>query len=366
MSDGKRGHGERFEMTGLELCAPNLYVPPILLREMEPGQVMAEPFDVPAGILHRAPAKFLKLQLDDTLLSENLLRPDRSAQPYTIKPAELKEGLHALKAIAQSPESEHLGVAVRRFVVDRLDSFRDVLRSHWARTAVEVLTDRGTLSGRGDGRFDPEEPHGAAPDRLKPLVSELLDAECSEALLVALGAGPPRRGEPARRPETLSAREVEVLALVAQGLNYGGRPGISRKRDTASPAVPLLPVIGITPWCFSEILQPGTERKRKSPPARAAKGEKTGPGSAIQAAQRLVWGACGRVRTVKCTVQAFQSGRSGHPAGVFFIIFPRWSTKKSRNTPPGRGFTHGRNLLIRHRLNLRPSMNLVVETDGSR
>ena len=197
-------------------------------------------------------------------------------------------------------------------------------------------------------------PHGATPDRLKPLVSELLDAECSEALLVALGAGPPRRGEPARRPETLSAREVEVLALVAQGLNYGGRPGISRKRDTASPAVPLLPVIGITPWCFSEILQPGTERKRKSPPARAAKGEKTGPGSAIQAAQRLVWGACGRVRTVKCTVQAFQSGRSGHPAGVFFIIFPRWSTKKSRNTPPGRGFTHGRNLLIRHRLNLRP------------
>ena len=120
-------------------------------------------------------------------------------------------------------------------------------------------------------------PHGAAPDRLKPLVSELLDAECSEALLVALGAGPPRRGEPARRPETLSAPEVEVLALVAQGLNYGGRPGISRKRDTASPAVPLLPVIGITPWCFSEILQPGTERKRKSPPARAAKGGKQAP-----------------------------------------------------------------------------------------
>ena len=179
-------------------------------------------------------------------------------------------------------------------------------------------------------------PHGAAPDRLKPLVSELLDAECSEALLVALGAG-------GRGPGTGGA-----------GAELWRSPGHQPQTGHRQPGRPPSACYWDNTLVFLRDFAARNRKKTKITAGSGREGGKTSPGSAIQAAQRLVWGACGRVRTVKCTVQAFQSGRSGHPAGVFFIIFPRWSTKKSRNTPPGRGFTHGRNLLIRHRLNLRP------------
>jgi len=156
LADGTSGHGQPLELTGPGLAASNLYVPPVLLREMKPGQVMAEPFTAEAAILPGAPARFLALMLDDALLSPNLLQPDGTAAPYTIDPAELPEGLHALSAVSQGPESEHTAVAVRLFTVDQVDSFTDVARSHWGRTAIEIMADEGILSGRGNGTFDPE------------------------------------------------------------------------------------------------------------------------------------------------------------------------------------------------------------------
>ena len=57
-------------------------------------------------------------------------------------------------------------------------------------------------------------------------------------------------------------------------------------------------------------------------------GYKTGAAAPIQAAQRLVRGACGRVHADKYIVRSVQSGVPGHPAGAIFFIFPRWSTKK--------------------------------------
>jgi hypothetical protein len=212
MADGKRGHGEAFQMTGPELASSNMYVPPILLREMEPGQVMTAPFDAQASILYNAPASYLKLKLDSTVLSNNLLRADGSAAPYTINPATLKEGLHKLAAIAQGPNSEHMGVAARLFVVDRVDSFADVPRSHWARTAVEVLADRGTLSGRGNGMFDPNAP--------------VTREEFAKMLSLVLGLSAPDHGAPEFVDEPQGAwSRPYIQALAAEGLMKGENVG---------------------------------------------------------------------------------------------------------------------------------------------
>lgn len=62
-------------------------------------------------------------------------------------------------------------------------------------------------------------PPERAAERLRPLVGEQFDADCYEALRLAVqGDGPPPAAA-ARRSEALTAREIEVMALVAQGLN---------------------------------------------------------------------------------------------------------------------------------------------------
>lgn len=156
MADGATGHGQALELRGQGLSASNLYVPPVQLHEMKPGQVMTEPFAAEAAVLPGAQARYLMLLLDDQILSTNLLQPDGSAAPYIVDPTQLTEGLHALSAVAQGPDPDHMAVAPRLFMVDQVDSFTDVPRSHWGRTAIEVLADAGILTGRGGGAFDPE------------------------------------------------------------------------------------------------------------------------------------------------------------------------------------------------------------------
>jgi hypothetical protein len=76
--------------------------------------------------------------------------------PLTIYPKELEDGIHYLDMIAEKDNGAGTGTMLRRtFIVDNVDAFKDVPKSHWAHRPVEIMQLLGILNGRSEGLFEP-------------------------------------------------------------------------------------------------------------------------------------------------------------------------------------------------------------------
>ncbi|HYF80145.1 MAG TPA: S-layer homology domain-containing protein [Symbiobacteriaceae bacterium] len=132
--------------------------PAMRLAQGEPFQTRNGRFAFAPELLNPAETASVKLYLNDEILQENALTAEGTITPVTLDPRQMEDGIYSVGAVAAAKGSANRSVVEETFLVDRVDSFADVPASHWARRPVEVMYHLEILSGRGAGRFAPDQP----------------------------------------------------------------------------------------------------------------------------------------------------------------------------------------------------------------
>lgn len=153
---------DSFTLTGIDL-EMNTSTPAMKLTvpDSKPSPTLDGTFTVSVQVMNPTETELVDLMLDETSQTWD---GDPLAPAATIDTSKLAEGLHTILVGGQglasvSPlNAANASFAGYAFVVDRVDSFPDVIRDHWARPSVEVMHDKGILNGRETGKFDPTAP----------------------------------------------------------------------------------------------------------------------------------------------------------------------------------------------------------------
>lgn len=148
--------GRLFEVTGPDLVMPSLTVPAIQFPQMALYETKNEPFDLLGGIIGPEQAKQLQILIDGKVVRDNLLKAEPTIEAMRVDPATMTDGPHGILGLAYASDSDNMSAVVRTFFVDRVDSFTDLPRTHWARKPVEMMHDMGMITGMPDGSFAPE------------------------------------------------------------------------------------------------------------------------------------------------------------------------------------------------------------------
>jgi len=149
----------RMAWEGMDFELRDLKVPNIKLRSFQEWETVHAPFSIAPhlepSIVH-APAQKVSVFLNEEEVRSNILREDGTLEDIAFDPAGLPDGLYSLQAVAESKLSPNAGIAVRHFMVDRVDKFADVPRAHWAHKSIEALNHKGIVSGRTASQFVPD------------------------------------------------------------------------------------------------------------------------------------------------------------------------------------------------------------------
>lgn len=128
---------------------------------LEPGEAFQTRngrFAFAPHLFNPAETESVMIYLNDEILQEKALTAGGTITPVTLDPRQMEDGIYSVGAVAVAKGSSNRSVVEETFLVDRVDSFADVPASHWARRPVEVMYHLEILSGRGEGRFAPDQP----------------------------------------------------------------------------------------------------------------------------------------------------------------------------------------------------------------
>lgn len=117
-----------------------------------------QPFTVTAAVQDAAKAGTLWLQLKGQSLAAVTPSATQNQVSAMVDPGTLADGIYWLSALADGNGNENLAWQEVPFLVDRVDTYQDVPKSHWARPYIEVMSHQKILAGAGDGLFAPGRP----------------------------------------------------------------------------------------------------------------------------------------------------------------------------------------------------------------
>lgn len=157
------------------LQIPEMDTPRLALRRFQAFEMIQEPFDLGIRTLLGL-AEDVQVYLDDQYIADAV--PN---EPFMIDPSHLEDGFHhVMVTVKKHAASLNESLLLREFVVDNLDTFLDVPLSHWGHKTVEVMNHLGIVEGRGNERFEPDQP--VSRQEFAKIFAETLGLEPAEEL----------------------------------------------------------------------------------------------------------------------------------------------------------------------------------------